>query len=198
MGDKAAFNRVTRSSTGSYTVTFPGFIANTGTVQVSNIGPAAHCKVRAWTATTATVNCYDNVGALADSSFSAQYVARSAVTTLNPLYPETVRRGAYVRADNPSATSWYAPTASFRWQSGLGTINARKTGTGVYEVRIPGMPATNATNVIVTGYGTTANSCHPAGWRQEGADTIITVSCVTPAGAVVDDRFTVLFTTNIA
>jgi subtilisin family serine protease len=195
---KGGLNTITRSGTGSYTVTFPGFTANTGDVQVGAIGSdSSYCKVRSWAASTATVNCYTATGAPVDTQFSLAYTAGASATTLNPATPQTAHKGAYVRADNATSTAWYTPNTAFSWTSGTGTIQARKTGTGLYEVRIPGMPAANATDAMVTAYGTSSNTCRPWSWAASGSDTVVGVMCHTAAGAAVDDTFDVLWSTNL-
>jgi subtilisin len=193
---RPGINRVSKTATGVYTVTFPDFTFSAqGDVQVTAVGPNSdYCNVRDWGMSTATVGCYTTTGTAVDSPFSLAYTADAAINTIQSGRPGLTHPGAYVRADQPTNASWYTPTAAYNWKSGGGTLSARRTNPGAYEVRIPNQTSTNKTNVLVTAFGTTSATCRPTGWTLSGTDAIATIWCLTATGASADVPFTFLYT----
>jgi Trypsin len=71
-----ALPTIRRDAVGRYTVSFPGAPANAGgNAQATAYGSTAnHCKVGFWTATTASVRCFDTAGNAADERFVVRMV----------------------------------------------------------------------------------------------------------------------------
>jgi subtilisin family serine protease len=193
-------NTIQRTAVGRYTVNFPGFTVNTGNVQVtavtSSSTDASYCKVVSSATTSASVACNSAAGTAVDTNFQLAYTANASITTVDRDTPALVRRGAYVRA-NPTTSTYVTQTGPYVWNGGGGTIQARRTGTGVYEVLIANMPSENATIAMVTAVGTGTAHCVATGWPAAGTSTWVVVKCGTPAGAAADSAFSLLYSTNL-
>jgi hypothetical protein len=140
----------------------------------------ARCKVGSWTAASYTVQarirCHNAAGSPADAYFTATYH--------NAEIGDTARDNGYVRADNPTASS-YTPSAIYQMNS-RGTQNTvQRTGVGAYTVTMPGFSGAHGGSVQVSAYGTGANHCKVNSWSS----TAVNVNCYTAAGAAADTAF---------
>jgi len=103
-------------------------------------------------------------------------------------------RLAYALADQPSATSSYAPDAATSFNSSGGAISVTRTGIGSYSVSFAGLgrPAGGRDNVQVTGYSGGPVYCKAVSWDASGADLVVTVRCVRRDATLADSKFTIL------
>src|SRR5215831_3505470 len=133
-----AQNTITRTATGVYAVTFPG-IGALGTATVSAYGtsgadPDARCKIKNWLATSGTgtqltVLCYGRTGTPVDSMFTALYTYVASSPT----------QAGYLWNDQPSSpvNRTITPSPLYQFNSAGATNTIVRTGTGVYDVRLP-------------------------------------------------------------
>lgn len=198
---KGASNSVTRTATGSYTVTFPAMLraateqSKGGTVLVTAYGQTnSYCKVQNWGPSSgsivANVRCYTPTGVLADTIFTASFMREPG--TLGIARDSDESTAHYVWANNPSAAS-YTPNSFYQAYSStspsLSTIT--RFGTGRYRVTIPELKAFNDTLAIVTGYGSSSGHCNVGGWG--GSPLQVYVYCFTASGISVDDYFVLYY-----
>lgn len=104
-------------------------------------------------------------------------------------------RFAYALADQPTAAGPYVPDAATRYNSGGGTIEITRSGTGVYSVRFAGMGRTpgQRDNVQVSAVNATvAAYCKADVWQTVGADLRVPVSCFGADATPVDSKFTIM------
>lgn len=166
---------VNRSSTGTYSVSWPGASVSGGNVQVTSMKPAVTCNSTGWGASSATVQCRNSAGSVVNSTFSILY-------TLDD-------DSAYVWASSPSTAS-YTPSSIWSHNpSGRGTTVSR-TSTGRYQVYFPGFTGADGGDVQVTAYSSAGARCVSNGWSTEYAY----VACYDSSGAAVDSLFNLLYT----
>jgi hypothetical protein len=183
MNSARGANRVRRTGTGRYAVTFPNFNRGGGNVQVTAYGgDASFCKVENWGVDIAFVNCFDVNGAPFDTRFTILW--RDRVLPV-------AGAGGYVWTNNMTNTNWYTPSSPWNFTT-AGPGSARKVSTGVYEVGMPNV-GTQKSTVMVTGYGSSNTRCNPESWFGSGVDTIVRVVCLTPLGSFVDGQFTLMY-----
>ena len=86
------------------------------------------------------------------------------------------------------------PAAGTRFNSGGGTIEVTRSSTGLYTVRLAGLGRIpgQRDNVQVSAYDSVPAYCKPGLWTTSGADLVVPVACLDPAGNPIDSRFTVL------
>ena len=185
--------RISRSAPGTYTVHFFGLgaFAVQGTVDVTAEGlQPAQCEVTHWTPDStgtillAGVNCFSLSGAKMDAPFMAAFTSGGSTTGTTD----------YVWANKAGASS-YTPSLPFQFNSSGGTNTIKRPGTGQYRVILPGPVVTDGT-VKVTAYGKTANSCQVVEWLDSSPGQNVYVNCFTPAGAPVNNQFTMTFTAS--
>jgi hypothetical protein len=185
--------RISRSAPGTYTVHFFGLggFAGQGTVDVTAEGlQPSQCAVVHWQAdSTGTVllvrvNCFTVSGAKLDAPFMAAFTSGGSSTGTTD----------YVWANKAGASS-YTPSVPFQFNSSGGTNTIKRLGTGQYQVKLPG-PIVVGGTVKVTAYGTTANSCQVVEWVDSAPGQNVFVDCFTPAGAPVNNQFTMTFTAS--
>jgi hypothetical protein len=183
--------RIVRSGTGTYTVRFFGLgaFAQQGTVDVTAEGvQAAQCAVVHWlpdstgTILLVRVNCFDLSGVKMDAPFMVAYTSGGSTTGTTD----------FVWADQPAAAN-YTPSAPFQFNSSGGINTVKHLGPGQYRVTMPGPDVADGA-VKVTAYGGNANSCQVVQWVNVTAGQHVFVDCFTPAGALVNNRFTMTFT----
>lgn len=194
-------------------------IPDTATAVVINyiaVGPAGPGDFRAfpWAAAPtpplASVINYANVPGLNVANAVVQPVCNAATTTCTfDLIVQADAAAAHLVAD---VTGYFkaAPTRlAYAWSCSAAQavgvvfdvtancgysfnpsgspVTVTRSATGAYSVSFPGLAMTEG-HVQVTGYGGSANACKVSSW---GSSTVF-VRCFTPAGAAVDDLFTVL------
>jgi hypothetical protein len=103
-------------------------------------------------------------------------------------------------ADQPAAAQ-YTPSLSYQfgsWRYNSATAGAvvriTHQSTGNYYIRFPTIGSGTSGIVHVNAYGPTPNHCHPTAWSGYVLDEEVYVECRTTSGALVDNRFTILFT----
>jgi hypothetical protein len=184
---------------GWYSVSLPGQNLDGGTVEVTGgFDPGSYCKPANWYATTVNVVCFDSAGAPVDSVFDLRYSKRQ---------PNGTPTASYAWADQPT-TSSYHPDPGY--SKGLISVDTSSTALtvstpitithvanspGRYQVRFPSMALNRASpsNVIVSAYGWSSETCKLVSWSSSGSDGIANVACYTAAGAPVDALFTVTY-----
>ena len=183
--------RIGRSNTGTYTVRFFGLgaFAGQGTVDVTAEGlQPSQCEVVRWTADSTGsillvfVDCFAVSGAKMDAPFMVAYTSGGSSTGTTD----------YVLANKPAAGN-YTPAVPFQFNSSGGTNKITRIGTGQYQVKLPG-PVVADGAVKVTAYGNNANSCQVVDWQGSAPGQNVFVDCFTPAGAAVNNKFTMTFT----
>ncbi len=187
-------NTITRTGVGLYTANMPGMSFLGGTVEVTAYGTgSAHCKVTSWFASSVNVACFSAAGAPTDSMFTLNYD--------HQLSPNGGPSFAYAWADQPSSAS-YTPSTTYQFgalasecSSSVGTITVQRSAVGRYAVQIPTLSPTGS-NVKVTAYGSGGESCKVVGWGGSGTGTQVSVACFDAAGAAVDTRYVVVYTTD--
>jgi hypothetical protein len=185
-----ATNRVERTGTGVYKVVFPGLGVTGGTVNVTGMGPSAKsCKVDYWGHHYADlevhVRCFDSSGTPSDSAFTTTFARPGGPTS---------GRFAYVWADQASAAA-YTPDARYSYNSGGGVNLLTRSGTGRYQVMLPGAGGPGG-SAKVTAWGPNSRTCKLAGFAASGSDELVDVACHTAAGVPADSRFTLTFHGN--
>lgn len=122
----------------------------------------------------------------------AMELAKSTATTPPPA-PQA--KGGYVWAHDATSAS-YTPITTYAHNSSGGPITITRSGIGRYAVRFSGLGGTGrpGANVQVTGYGSSQNDCKIRYWSSSTTDLIASVQCLSPAGQLTDDRYTVLVT----
>ncbi|GAA4457906.1 hypothetical protein GCM10023170_054940 [Phytohabitans houttuyneae] len=189
-----AVNTVTHTAgSGIYTVLFPGLTDGNGNAQVTAVGGGSeYCKIRSSSVVAAgaqvVVGCHNAAGTLVDAAFDVAYTAGAVPSD---------GHGAYGTAHLSSSTAWY--NLNNRFNTSGGVVQARRTpGTsaGTYEVRLGNQVDFDDTNTIVTAIGTSGTTCGIEFWVASGSDTLVQVSCRSPAGTPINSQFSLLFTTN--
>jgi hypothetical protein len=189
-----ANNTITRTGTGAYTATFPGLTFGGGTVEVTAYGSGSgHCKVVSWGGTNVNVACFTSGGSPLDTTFTLNYA--------NQISPNGTPSFAYAWADQASASS-YTPATTYQYgflhsecSSFMGPITVRRSSVGHYAVQIPTLAATGS-NVKVTAYGSSSESCKVVSWFASGSGTEADVACFNASGVAVDTRYVIVYTTD--
>jgi hypothetical protein len=189
-------NTLTRNGMGNYTASLPGYTKSGGEVLVTAVlgtfgsDHEFRCKASGWSnanaVTTVNVRCFDSTGAAADSQFSLAYALGE------PFAASTAKtaKAAYGWANMPSAATPYTLPAATRFNSfGTGALTAQNTGTGEYDVTIPGNPSFSSSIALATAHGTDNSYCDITTWLPIG------VACYAQGGAPVDTQFDVAFQT---
>ncbi|HET9953653.1 MAG TPA: hypothetical protein VFQ61_04075, partial [Polyangiaceae bacterium] len=187
-----ALNTIERSGVGNYWVTFPGVALNGGNAQVTAYGwGSEYCNVGSWGSNVVNVTCFDTTGAPADAQFTLNFSDNNPNVT--PSYH-------YAWANEPWSESY---TPSTYYQRGYlssscsfaGTMTMRRWSTGNYTASIPALSPTGS-NVKVTAYGGSSNTCKVTGWYGSGDGTDVGIACFNAAGEPVDTYFTIVYSSN--
>jgi hypothetical protein len=191
-------NSITRSGTGSYVVTIPGFPWNTGTVAVSAYGGLSRrCKSTGWYASSSNmlvgVAC-TNGGQPADAQFTLTF------TNTLELGSTGAYLGAFAWADQPTNPSCYTPATSYQYNFEASPLTACRTALGHYAVYIPHAPNSvggNQTTVLTTAYaGPSGSYCNVQNWITYSSEWVAYVSCYDSAGNSLDSKYTVQLLTD--
>jgi hypothetical protein len=173
-------------TTGRYVIPFTGLSAVLGspsTLKVTGFGTSnSYCKpVTAHLVTDKVeVRCYrGGTGTPVNAAFTL-LVSRAAADR------------AFAYAHQPTATD-YSPSAKGSWNP-AGTMKVKRLRVGEYEVYFTNLRLHSPANaqVQVSAVGSGKAHCAHGDWNGTG-DWIIYVSCSTPAGTLVDSKFSVLF-----
>jgi hypothetical protein len=169
----------TRTTTGTYIMSFAGLSLSTGVVQVNAVGSNASCAAVTWAGSSVSIRCYDAAGALVDS----QYV----VSVLQRFVPSLAVPMAFAWTNSATLPS-YTPSSGYSYSASNGTITATRTEAGTYSIRLAGLNLDGGT-VKVSAFGSTAR-CNVASWS---GDTV-SVRCYGTSGALTDSRYTIAYT----
>jgi hypothetical protein len=173
-------------TTGRYVVTFTGLSAvlrGTSTVKVTGYGANnSYCKpVTAYLVSDKVeVRCYrGRSGTSVNAAFTL-------------LVSGVMADRAFAYAHQPTATD-YSPESRGSW-SPAEAMKVKRLGVGEYEVYFTNLRLHSPSHaqVQVNAVGSGKASCTHGDWHGTD-DWIIDVSCQTPAGALVDSKFSVLF-----
>lgn len=179
-------NSVKKLAEGRWKVTLPGIggSAGRGSVQVAaSSGSAAVCRVVSWSAGVVVgVACRDADGALIDTSFMLTYMKGRGLKFAGD--PNV----AFVLADKPTTAS-YQSTAGYRYSSAGELPTVKRSGTGRYSVKLPGMPLGGSAEV--SAYGSGERRCLVRSIRKSDLPQRIGVRCFTADGSdPADAKFT--------
>jgi hypothetical protein len=177
-------NRITKTGTGTYTVTLPrlGTVTN-ATPEVTAIGTGSeHCKVASWAASGADMNvnvrCYSNGGTFANVMFMLNFV----------VLPGQSRHGARALAQYQTSAS-YTPSLSYNSTSsaateGAGTLQANRSSAGTYSMTYNSLTEANGVP-FVGARGDDNTFCKIADWNLVTAPlrTRVSVLCLGSWGA---------------
>ena len=102
----------------------------------------------------------------------------------------------------PSGNAWvvvrqpalaaYTPASRDQWNSAGGAITVTRSGTGDWDVTLPGQGAAatdNGGHVQVTALGSAPAICAVGQWSPSGADIVVTVRCDAVTGGAIDTAF---------
>ena len=177
---------ITQSSVGVYRVQFSALGGDGqagGNVQVTAYGSGSETsKVVSWNSGGAdfvvNVHCFTASGNPVNTRFSLYVV-----------WPP-IRKGGYVWANNPTASS-YTPSTQYSFNSIGGAITITRSSVGVYQVRFSGLGGDGQAggNVQVTAYGSGSETSKVVSWNSGGADFVVNVHCFTASGNPVNTRF---------
>ncbi len=174
---------ITRSSPGSYGVTFSGLSGAGGTVQLNTYDSNATCYSGGWGGGfLANVDCVDAAGAPVDASFVI-LVVPALVSPAGIAFTWASEDG--VPSYTPSSTFTYNPN---------GATNIVRDAAGQYIVTFGGLAAANVFggNLRATSYVSTAR-CKVLGWAPgPGGSLQAGVGCYNSSGSAVDADYEVL------
>jgi hypothetical protein len=188
---------ITRSGTGSYTVSFPVFSGPVaaGSVKVTAYGSGSGvCKVGSWGPSGGNelvgVQCYSASGAPSDEYFSMVFASG-----MNVLGDNTLAE-AYAWADQPSSSS-YTPSLQYQRDtvgSKIGTITISRAGVGTYDVAMPFQNiGLDGGHVQVTAYGSGTNRCQIRNWSSNSSGRTARILCYTSTGTMADSFFAMVY-----
>lgn len=132
------------------------------------------------------VNCFAPSGLATNGLFTVLFYKPSGGSTTD---------GAYVWADNPTATN-YTPNAAYQWTSKLLSNTVAHTGTGLYQASLAGLTTATGT-VLVTGYGPGSERCKVVNWNIASSAVAVNVACFRGDGSPVDTQFTLSYMTDV-
>lgn len=179
---------VSRTTTGSYTVTFAGMSMTNSHVQASLYGSAeGAARVLSWGNSgsdfVANVRTFDNGANLADRAFTIFVTGQGF-------------EGAYLYADQESSGS-YTPNTSFSYNSSGGSPTIYSPSVGTYTVTIPGV-GNNLGNVQVTASNTVSAIAKIKSWSVSGSDLKVEVRTYhSGTGDLKDAKFNLLYSKNL-
>ena len=193
-------NTVVVHGHGYYTATLPGLTSSGGIALVTGIHPnaqgqyyAPRCNLGPWAAgassTNLTIRCFNPSGVGTDGYFDLAYaVGQGPGAIAGQAMP-----AAWALANAPESKSAYKTEMNHQYNGfNTGRLTARKTGTGLYTVTIPGTISYSSSVALVTAVGSGSNYCNLAGpWTTNA----IYVACYAQGGAPADSPFEVTLQT---
>ncbi len=177
-------NTISRTATGTYTVTFPklgsGFIGNAQVRATS--ANTNRCKLatlgQAGTSARIGVRCYTPAGVLIDNEFIASFQVNEARSS---------NKAGYLLDLSPTSAS-ETPTVNIQANSTGGTNTVSRINTGLYSATFPGFTGTAGVPQVTT-QATNGNTCQILSW----SGTSVNVICWDAAGEQADTAFSVAF-----
>ena len=147
---------------------------------------ARRCQLNAYdlAQSGAGITCRGAAGGLANAGFSALWFTRGRPGL----------RYGYALLLAPSNTSGYSPTHDISASSSGGTITAKKTATGTYQIVFAGLAhaAGTSESVIVSSFGSGGTYCTLVSWGNNGNDLVATVDCWDTFDALADSQWMIL------
>lgn len=190
---------VTRTATGSYTVSFAGLGRPPGgrdNVQVTTVaGGPIYCKAASWDASgadlVATVRCVRKDASLADSKFSILALGARAFGASTPL--------GFLVWNGDVAGTVSLDTSLTAYNSAGGKIDVGHVSDGNYATILEGLGTqsggvTGPVGFIASGTGNTARRCQLNGYDLAGSGNGIT--CRNSGGGFSDAAFSLLWFTR--
>ena len=190
---------VTRTGTGSYTVSFAGLGRPAGgrdNVQVTGVaGGPVYCKAASWDASGADlvvlVRCVRKDATLADSKFTILAIGARAFGAATPL-------GFLVWNGDVTGTV-SLDSAATSYNSAGGKIDIGHVSEGNYAANLEGLGTQSGgvagpVGFIVSGTGNTARRCQLDGYDLAGSGTGI--ACRSAGGGFGDNAFSLLWFTR--
>ncbi len=171
----------TRSSVGTYSISFADLAITGGNVQVSSYASDAYCNVGSWGGSSVSVRCYDSSGILTDSRYT--------VTVISDSVTSTSEIAAYAWVNEPTSAS-HTPNSVFSYNSSGGAITATRSSVGTYSISFADLVISGG-NIQVSGFGTDAH-CNVASWGSSS----VNVRCYNSSGVATDSRYTVTVISN--
>jgi len=180
--------RVTRSSAGSYLVSFERMAKVDSTfretVLVTPFGSnGERCHLNGWANAPngldldVSVSCYTFGGASIDTRFSVLVVGSRSLPS---------RLGFTVAGD---AASQFAPEPTNTFSSFADGVGISRSTAGSYLVQMNGAPTDTPQNYFVSTYGGAPDLCKVSSWNKGVWASVI---CYAPSGALADARFSLL------
>ena len=169
----------TRSSTGSYTMTFGSLSLGSGDVQVSAYNSNANCNIGSWGGSTVYVKCWDHNGAAVDSDYTVSVILNSVASPAKVV--------GYAWASSPSSAS-YTPSTLYSFNSSGQGITATRSGTGTYAMTFTGL-AFSSGDVKVSAYSSSTH-CNVSSW----GGGVAYVKCYDASNTLTDAYYTVILT----
>jgi hypothetical protein len=196
-----AFNTITRTGTGSYSVRLPGLGAQAGHAQVSAYGSGSErCRVGGispnGTDQQVWINCVNQIGWAVDTQFVMTYVQDTSIVGFDVnepgdgAFPPTT---AYAFANEPTTAS-YIPALqrqNYQYNTTGGTTTITRLGVGDYQVSFPGQDLARG-HVQVGAYGWYNGGgkyCKVQEWNPDG----VRVQCYDATGIAADSYYMVTF-----
>ncbi len=187
-------NRIERTGTGRYLVTFGKLGQDGGVAEVTPVTEDDRiCTLPDWRPDgddeQVEVACFDRSGAAADSGFSARYwYLRDGDGT-----------AAYLRLGDPGRTSQTVEDA-YGYNSAGGINSADREDVGSYVVYFGRQEQVSGGTVKVTAVADAATVCGVERWfaYPEGNYLAVRVRCRDGAGQAVDSRFAVTFVAGLS
>jgi hypothetical protein len=172
----------TNTATGKYTITLPGLDLFRAVVHVE--GSNLHiCNSEYWLDNQIFIECYDSESNPVNSTFS--FVAIMRPISYEEVTPKTF---AYANATQPNTDSYVVPKGSY-FNSNNRPVKIERFGTGRYSLEFSG-PNSSPNFRVGVPMVTSASinrRCQTGGWDYIS----VFVYCRTPAGTLVDARFSV-------
>ena len=134
------------------------------------------------------IDCFDRNGQAAD----ARYVANIVLGGDGP-----TGTLAYAWADQESTPDYATDDGYSYTSSGAGPITVHRSGTGTYEVTMPGMGRRGGNAQVSAAKGGPPALCKVVALIRDGSDEIVRVHCRDVAGQLVDADFMIVFTHRV-
>lgn len=176
----------TRTAEGRHILTF-GSVADARYVAITPVAGPAACRVVTWypsgADTGVEILCRS---AFADAPLDRQVFVFAGAYAMSRGFTALRADIAYLWANQPTAAR-YLPASGYRYATAGRSPRILRRGTGVYEVRLRGLPPGGA--AIVNAYGEGTATCQ-LGAIPKSTPARVIVRCFTPSGSPANERFT--------